>query len=370
MSHRQFAAFSATSASSLVLALSGLALGSSAAAQVLETSTISNSYSYRVGSQQGSNANAPGNVNLFISDLTNGFQSDLGLELTASLNQGSFSFLHNGYCVGDCSVTITTNITFTLTNMGTTPVDLRFDSLITPGHLARSNFFGATPAQFGNFLFDVTQDSTQLYRAAGVNVINPPLIETSDNRPFNALTPDDNPPAWNVLDWSATNLNLNLATIGAGQTSTLTYNSVLFINTFNPTCPDTTQCLGYQVAFGDPRDRGAPTINSGIAAPLQSFNSAFAAFAPSELPSAGGSDSPAVGALFDPFLVTYAFVPVGSPLPPPPLPEPPQSYDIPYSPIDAVPEPATWAMMLLGFAAIGASVRRRRTGWQCNASNA
>ena len=31
-------------------------------------------------------------------------------------------------------------------------------------------------------------------------------------------------------------------------------------------------------------------------------------------------------------------------------------------PLNAVPEPATWAMMLLGFAGIGMTVRKRRTG--------
>ena len=37
----------------------------------------------------------------------------------------------------------------------------------------------------------------------------------------------------------------------------------------------------------------------------------------------------------------------------------PIQYNIPYR---AVPEPATWAMMLLGFAAVGSMARRRRTG--------
>ena len=69
---------------------------------------------------------------------------------------------------------------------------------------------------------------------------------------------------------------------------------------------------------------------------------------------------PAVGALYDPYLVTYAFVPQGSPLPGTPPAIPPLSYDIPYRPIDAIPEPSAWALMLLGFAAVGSTARRRR----------
>ena len=204
------------SASYLAGAILGLGCAGAASAQVVENATIANSYSYRVGSQQGSDSAAPGNTRLFISDTTGGFQSDLGLALTASLNQGSFSFLHNGYCVGDCTLSITTDVTFTLTNMGTSPVDLRFDSLITPGHLARSSFAIADRSQAGTFNFAVTQDTMQLYGADGLTSENPLLIETSDNRPFNSLQPNDNPTDWTVLNWSATNLNINLATIGAG----------------------------------------------------------------------------------------------------------------------------------------------------------
>lgn len=248
--------------------------------------------------------------------------------------------------MGDCQVSITTDITFTLTNTGTTPVDLRFDSLITPGHLANANFFGASRAQRGNFLFDVSQNGTTLFRSAGLNSTTPPFIETSNGLPFNGETINDNSPAWNVVDWSATNLNLNLATIGAGQSSTLVYSSRIDVVTTNPACLDTSNCLGYQVAFGDPRSRGDPTVGTS------SFAASFQALAVPVFP--------AVGAAYEPYLVTYAFVPVTADLPGPQPTYPPFDYDIPYNPNGAIPEPATWGMMLLGFAAVGGAARRRR----------
>ena len=338
----------------------GVAMTVPARAQVVESASILNSYSYTVGSLSGANSNAPGNVALFLSDKTGGYASDLGLGLTASLGQGSFSFLQNGFCVGACKAQLTTDVTFTLTNMSAAPVALRFDSLITPGHLGQSNFVGATNAQRGDFAFSVTQDSTVLYSADGVNSRKPPKVETSDGKAFNNLLTDPNLPAWNVVDWSATPLNINLLTIGAGQTSTFTYHSLLTVATTDATCLDTTQCLGYQVAFGDPRSAGAPTLaRNSLVSTVQGFSTDPL---PSFSAAAAASSSPAVGAAFSPYTVYYAFVPVGSPLPPPPELTPKVPYDIPYRSVDgALPEPATWAMMLIGFAAIGATARRRRT---------
>ena len=324
-----------------------LAVAGPASAQVVESATLANSYSYSVGGLSGSDPNAPGNVSLFLSDNAGGFNSDMGLQVTSALGNGSFSFLQNGYCVGSCSISLTTDVTFTLTNMGTSAASLRFDSLITPGHLGQSNFFGATSSQRGNFLFDVTQDATMLYRSAGINSVSPPFVEASDGKPYNNMLTNTNLPDWNVLDWSATPLNLNLLTIGAGQTSTLTYHSTLTVATTDGFCLDTADCLGYQVAFGDPRTAGGPTTISGR-------SSSFSALAATSAPN------PAVGALFAPYTVTYQFVPQGSPLPPPPLSQPPMDYDIPYKATTAVPEPAAWALMLLGFAAIGSVARNRR----------
>jgi len=51
------------------------------------------------------------------------------------------------------------------------------------------------------------------------------------------------------------------------------------------------------------------------------------------------------------------------PPPPPPTPEPPPP---PPPPVSAVPEPATWAMMIFGFAFIGGTLRRRRIARSAN----
>ncbi len=335
-------------AASLAGTLIALALAAGASAQVVESSTILNTYSYRVGGLQGSDNDAPDNVSLFLSDTAGGYESDMGLQLTSSLNNGSFFFLHNGYCVGDCQVTITTDITFTLTNTGTDAVDLRFDSLITPGHLAGANLSGTSSAQKGNYLFEVSQDGTSLYSSDGVNSTRPsyPIVETSDGVPFNGETSNDNSPAWNVLDWSATNLSVNLTTLGAGESTTVVYSSRIDVVTTNTTCLDTTSCLGYQVAFGDPRSRGDPTVSTGRYASSSEAES--------------DTTFPAVGAAYDPYTVSYAFVDVNTSLPDPQPTYPPFDYDIPYGQNSAIPEPSTWALMLLGFGAIGGVARRRR----------
>lgn len=216
---------------------------------------------------------------------------------------------------------------------------------------------GASPREGAAFDFAVTQGvgqgATTLYAASGSVGADIPEILTTDD-PFNNLLRDDNPPEWNVLDWSATNLNLTLAPIPGGQSTVLRYTSFLTIFTDNPFCPDTTQCPGFQGAFGDPRERGQIIVQSAAA----KFAS-LAALPPLAAPLIA-NPNPAVGAIYDPFRVTYSFVPVTTPLPTDPPAIGPIVYDIPYRPVNVIPKPSTWAMMLLGFATLGTAIRRRR----------
>lgn len=66
-----------------------------------------------------------------------------------------------------------------------------------------------------------------------------------------------------------------------------------------------------------------------------------------------------------PVVVVVVTPPVEPPGPPPPETRPPpvvvtQALAVPAAVIAAVPEPGTWAMLVLGFGAIGAALRRRR----------
>ena len=122
---------------SVCFAFAGV-IASPALAQVVKSASIENEYSYVVGGEAGSGSDNGGETDIFRSVTTGTGTSELGLSLTGTLADGSFFFLHDGHCVGDCTVTMTTNVTFTLQNLGSDPVDLRFDSQITPGHLANS----------------------------------------------------------------------------------------------------------------------------------------------------------------------------------------------------------------------------------------
>lgn len=322
-------------------------------AQVVETSTITNSFSYNLAGQSGSGTNNGGGVEVSRQSATPTGVSEMFLALNGTLEQGSFLFLHNGTCVGVCSLTMTTDITFSLFNSGSTAVALRFDSQITPGHLANSfvNPLGQSQASFD---FKVSQDpglrQGLLYQSTGDATQSPPALTTSNGRPFAGLTLNQNSPAWSVLDWSATDLNVTLATLAPGQTSKLYYRSTLTITTAQPDCPDPTLCESFQVAFGDPRNAGGVLANSE----LQSLSGLFG---PPLAP--GNGINPAVGASYDPFRISYRFVPLSTALPNPPPIITPIGYDVNYRSPAAVPEPGTWLMLIVGFGMAGAMLRRR-----------
>ncbi|MBB4860609.1 hypothetical protein HNO88_003953 [Novosphingobium chloroacetimidivorans] len=266
--------------------------------------------------------------------------AELGIDLVGEASSGSFFFLHNNYCVGLCSTASRTMITFTLRNDGPAAENLRFDSLITPGHLAR---LGSTPGNAG-FTFRVSQTvanfNTILYSANGQVTADGIELFTSDGRAFNGLNRVDSP-FGSALDWGATDLNLNLLTIGAGQTSYVTYEAQ-YQSEMSDNCTNLQACSGVQVAFGDPRQNGGGTSRQSalVVDPARDIiNRDYASF---ELPT--------------------SFVDASSPLPPRQELPAPLSYSGGFTPIavPAVPEPATWMLLIMGFGLIGCQMRGRR----------
>lgn len=274
-----------------------------------------------------------------------GLLSEGGVNYTATASDTSFFFLHDNYCVGICSTSSQTTISFTITNNDSGALDLRFDSLITPGHIAQIFGDGQVSSRFD---FSVTQTFSsevfELYSAQGGVNSDGIFLNTSDERPFNNTEYSGVRGVYNLVDWSATNLNLNLFTLESGQSTTITYLAT-YESFGQVSCDDILNCAGAQVVFGDPRNNGGVT----------SFS------------SRGGLDAmvepqPVIGADYDPFRITFDVRLQTDPLPG----DPPAIIPPPYGPLfqpnvlGAVPEPATWAMLLAGVGAIGGTARRRR----------
>lgn len=328
----------------------GLLLSATGAqAQIVETATITNFYQYSFDQLDlGSEIGVTGSASVRKDHVTvDGLVSQFGMDLVGTLDGGDFYFLHNLYCVGTCSVRAYTQIVFTLENVGTDAIDLRFDSLITPGHLGETGVDGASAGQFG---FQVVQSgpsgSNELYYASGSTGYGDIRIENATGLDFNGHDRQGSDESWQTLDWSATNLNVMLNTINPGETHTLTYTSAVLVESFAD-CSNIANCLGgIQVAFGDPRTTGS--IGGRMAGP-----SALSDFG-----------EPVIGRSYQPYEAYARFVEVADPNNPPPLPatpeaHPPVNYTSLFSPPTPLPEPASWAMMIMGFAAIGGSLRRR-----------
>ncbi|MBB3694563.1 PEPxxWA-CTERM sorting domain-containing protein [Sphingomonas sp. BK580] len=328
-----------------VVAAAGLmAAALPARAALVETVTVSNGLGYVFSLDGSLPGRSPGGTReqVFTGQRAP-TQSDLGVDLVGEAGSGSFFFLHNDYCVGGCSIASSTVITFNVTNTGPDAVDLRFDSLITPGHLA---IVDGAPGR-GGFEFSVIQrtrgqqDAT-LYSAFG-NVSDEELSVGDDkfnSEPFRGQIFTDYGYG-RVLDWSTTPLNLELGTLAAGATTQVEYNASYFVTAFGE-CSDITSCNGLQVVFGDPRNNGS----------VASFARALAIGDPVTL----------INREYDAVEVPYAFNPSGSPFPKLPPAQGPVSYDGPYDPLKlgAVPEPGTWMTLILGLALVGGALRRDR----------
>lgn len=342
---------------------------STAHAEIIETSSMDTSYSYQVRNSDGTTTGGFANTVLGPDNVTverpndeffvrsDNSLAEAGLQYTSSLTpDGNFSFRHNAYCIGDCQVNITTYVQFNFQNTDSVAKRLRIDSLITPGMLASTR---GTTDDFGQFDFTVSVDGTSVYAAVGKALdqgINH-IYGTSFN---DTTTQSDG--SWAVKQWGATPLSIEF-TAAANSVTTVGYSSLVRVDTGTFGCTILTDCSGFQVAFGDPRSIGVgiPTLKSD---PLS-----LSGFKPLGLGSTDGQAVGAVGQLFDPFGFNFNLVedPDNTPftLAVPPAKTPATvttgfvSEVFPNA-TGAVPEPATWAMLILGFGMVGGAMRGSR----------
>jgi hypothetical protein len=320
------------------------AVGSGGArASISESATVSTEGGYSQTDQFDGAIELTNNVQSFVlNGATPGQVSQLGVDVSATTGaNGSFSFEQNLYRAGAGSAELTTTLMDTITNSSNASVFLRFDSQITPGHIAA---VGNDSSNVVFFQFKITQISGSLdnvlYTANGaIDPNGQPSITTSDNVAFNGLQSYSDGTG-RALDWSATNLDLALQPIQASSSSIILYQTTTYI-TGGVDCYVLADCQGTQIAFGDPRHDGG-TSNA----------QQQALFAPLDLTS---DEVPLIGRLYDPYTIPLDVVSIDAPLPPTPPVLPPANYIPP-----SVPEPASWAMLLGGLALTGAALRRRR----------
>ncbi|MFD1611306.1 PEPxxWA-CTERM sorting domain-containing protein [Sphingomonas tabacisoli] len=316
----------------------------SAAAIVTEVS-IQNTYSF-ANANKSVPVTTGGSTETFYEGATDPGQAELGVNYTATADKGGFFFLHDNYCVGACQTSSSTVITFTVTNTGDGPVDLRFDSQITPGHIAE---ILADGSQRGSFNFRVTRnvvgaEPSTLYSANG-GVNSDGIFLNTGGLTFNNLIQQSDPDGrWKVFDWSTTNLSVPIGQLAGGQTVEVSYIAT-YNTTSDATCTDIFACPGLQVVFGDPRNDGGVTNLAGRGDVALDDNAIY----------------PVIGRNYDPHFVAAQVVTSDTPLPndPPGLPK--TNYGPLFDPrVLGVPEPATWAMMIGGFGMIGSMARRRK----------
>ncbi len=269
----------------------------------------------------------------------NGFQRN-GIALTSYVDRGNFFFHHNIYSQGGGFIEMFTRLTITLTNTGGTEALLRFDSLITPGHIALQ---GSNSANGVFFNFTVTQNSgsgkVSLYQALGgiSEFYSNGYVATTDGGLNNMSKYRSEGRVG--FDWDATPLNLALQPIGPGETHVISYENTTSAYS-GGVCVTLLGCEGTQVAFGDPRRDGSTSRRSdgvSLASTTESF----------------------IGRTFGSFsLPAPQIVSVEAALPPEP-----ESFLVPTNydslpAVDSVPEPASWVTLIIGFGLVGTVMRR------------
>ena len=192
------------------------------------------------------------------------------------------------------------------------------------------------PFAYSNFEFSVTSNDVTLYSLSGYASLTMDIYGNverdfwlSDPGALDGLvTAYDNPFAY-AFAWDSTHIVLPLnALLEMGQSQVIEYRTTVTSFT-RADCINPTTCLVAYSGFGDPIGRGG---GASFAAALGGF----------QMSSYGGGVSafdinPITGIVFDPQeFVPFEFI------------------------ANAVPEPATWTTLILGFGLLGAALRRRR----------
>jgi len=199
-----------------------------------------------------------------------------------------------------------------------------------------------------SFEFEIFDGDTLIYSALGaLELMYDPDNGVYLNRTFSEdalglppiLTTDEPEYFGNISEfgylWGAKDITLDLATLLAGETRTLTYKTSVTSTSYAGCTIETPYCLVAYSGFGDPIGRGG------------AIDAAFAAAA-------------AFGALDAPLVSGINFEPATFNLP---------TFDAATGDIffemrnggggGAVPEPGAWAVMILGLGLAGAALRRR-----------
>ncbi len=331
-----------------------LLMASGAHATVTETLSTSSTYSlYDHGSIDTGDV-AGDSAHLFVDGTVPGQPTSMKLDYDSTVSpDGSFDFLHNLTCVGTCSIRVNTLVTDLITNDSDQAVTMRLDTHISAGHIG---FQGNTGGDLAGFSFQVAQTdrdadgnalgtSLLYFAGGGIDAFGgeESAVPGNFNGPFAGLSSYVNGNE-SAYDWGETNLNM-LVTIAAGGSATIVFNTQSFANSFG-TCDSIGACDGVQIAFGDPRNNG------GVEPNLTGRSSLFDS-------SGGPNGISVIGRQFDADSNYLHLVDADAPLPPPG-----QTFRAPlYAPgpfaAAGVPEPANWAMMILGFGMTGATMRRR-----------
>lgn len=333
----------------------------------IQSVSVINRYSYTFGDEQPPSTTGGSQATILQSDRRPNPSSQLGVDFTGQATPDSFYFLHNDYCVGQCLISSSTTIRFeiAITDAGDFE-GLRFDSLITPGHLA---FVGIGSYENTAASFDFTVGRTEIARGEAVggtttlysasgrsDLFGLRVFDDNGDDPFSGTISGNNGGAGLYYDWSATPLSVELGAIATGQSFYVDYTASYSVKSFNK-CDDILNCNAAQVVFGDPRNIGGGTNANAVAA--------RALF--SDEKTVDGGVHAVITRDYEASVIPYAFVPSGvdRTIPAPPL-NAPITYVGNYLPslvdtdvMSGVPEPATWATMILGFGLVGGALRRR-----------
>lgn len=298
--------------------------------------------------------------------------SSAGLHSYGSTD-GNFGSRSSGS--GVYAVTGGFSISLTITNDTATAQNVDFSFYITPGYL-NNQVVGFSPTQYieSGASFKLTSASSTLFSSQAV------LHSDATGTTFNASGTDTSfySGAGAFYAVNGTEKSIDLGVLNAGESISLTYELGSYAR--GDAVGVTTLVPGYTV---DVPEQWVNSCDGGYDYGLVDFPVTFAAAADVDGPAAAvtvgsctevripahqievpgyetGSTGGSGSSSGDPFNVSFyqgepQLLGLNAALPPTAL------YGVQMSPVSAVPEPSTYALMLLGLAGLGAVARRRKS---------